>query len=131
MPAMSETVRLDQWLWAARFFRTRTLAKEAIEAGHVRCAGERCKVAKDVRVGMPLTVRRAGDEFEIVVDGLSTLRGGAPEAQRLYHELPDSIVRREQARTARQLAGQTVSGERPSKKGRRMLERFKRSLGAD
>lgn len=128
---MSESVRLDQWLWAARFFRTRTLAKEPIEAGHVRCAGERCKVAKDVRIGMPLTVRRAGEEFEIVVDGLSVQRGGAAEAQRLYHELPESLTRREQARTARQLAGQAVSSERPSKKGRRMLERFNRSLGVD
>ena len=64
---MSDTVRLDQWLWAARFFRTRTLAKEAIEAGHVRCDGERCKVAKDVRVGLQLTVRRGGRTLEIRV----------------------------------------------------------------
>jgi len=128
---MSEAVRLDQWLWAARFFRTRTLAKEAIEAGHVRHQGERCKVAKDVRVGMQLTVRRAGDEYEIVVDGLSTVRGGAPEAQKLYHELPESQARREQARLARHAAGPVFGNEKPSKKGRRMLERFKRSLGYD
>ncbi|WP_028081862.1 RNA-binding S4 domain-containing protein [Solimonas soli] len=128
---MSDAVRLDQWLWAARFFRTRSLAKQAIEAGHVRHEGERCKVARDVRVGMQLTVRRGGEEHEIVVDALSTVRGGAPEAQKLYHELPQSIARREAGRLARQAAAPVIDGGRPSKKGRRMLERFKRSLGQE
>jgi ribosome-associated heat shock protein Hsp15 len=126
---MSDPVRLDQWLWAARFFRTRTLAKEAIDAGHVRCDGERCKPAKDVRIGMRFIVRRGGEELEVVVDGLSAVRGGAPQAQQLYHELADSVARREQMRLVQRAAGQTISSERPSKKGRRMLERFKRGLG--
>ncbi|NKF23656.1 RNA-binding S4 domain-containing protein [Solimonas marina] len=128
---MSETVRLDQWLWAARFFRTRTLAKEAIEAGHVRCDGERCKVAKSVHAGMNLTVRRGGEEFAVVVAGLSTVRGGAPQAQQLYDETPDSTARREQARLMRQAAGPSFGNERPSKKGRRMIERLKRDWGQD
>lgn len=125
---MTDAVRLDQWLWAARFFRTRSLAKQAIEAGHVRCAGERCKVARDVRIGMELSVRRGGEELVVVVDGLSVQRGGAAQAQQLYHELPESAARREELRLARRLAGQAISSERPSKKGRRMIERFKRSF---
>lgn len=124
---MSETVRLDQWLWAARFFRTRTLAKEAIEAGHVRSGGERCKVAKDVRVGMTLEIRRGGEDFEIVVAGLSTVRGGAPQAQQLYDETAESQTRREQIRAQQQAAGANFSAEKPSKKGRRMIEKMKRS----
>src|SRR3546814_13139861 len=93
---MTDAVRLDQWLWAARFFRTRTLAKEAIEAGHVRCEGERCKVAKEVRVGMRLLVRRGHSDVEVIVEGLSIKRGGAPLAQQLYAETAASIANREQ-----------------------------------
>ncbi|NGY04681.1 RNA-binding S4 domain-containing protein [Solimonas terrae] len=125
---MSEAVRLDQWLWAARFFRTRTLAREAIEAGHVRCQGERCKVAKDVRLGMKLDVRRGNDAFEIVVTGLSIKRGGAPDARQLYEETAEGAQRREQLRLQLRAAGQTISDHRPSKKERRDLDRFKRSL---
>jgi ribosome-associated heat shock protein Hsp15 len=123
-----DAVRLDQWLWAARFFRTRTLAKDAIEAGHVRCHGERCKVARDVRPGMTLNVRRGHEELEIVVAGLSVKRGGAPEAQRLYTETAASIARREQLRLQSRAAGQAISDHRPSKKERRDLTRFKRGL---
>jgi ribosome-associated heat shock protein Hsp15 len=123
-----DAVRLDQWLWAARFFRTRTLAKDAIEAGHVRCNGERCKVAKDVRIGMTLNVRRGNEDFEIVVAGLSVKRGGAPEAQRLYSETEASTAQREQLRLQSRVAGQTFSDHRPSKKERRDLTRFKRGL---
>jgi ribosome-associated heat shock protein Hsp15 len=123
---MSEAVRLDRWLWAARFFRTRTLAKEAIEAGHVRCGGERCKVAKDVKIGMTLNLRRGHEDCEVVVTGLSTVRGGAPQAQQLYQEVPESIERRERARQQRQANGQDLGEHRPSKKDRRDLTRFKR-----
>lgn len=125
---MTDGVRLDQWLWAARFFRTRTLAKDAIEAGHVRCEGERCKVAKDVRIGMTLNVRRGSETFEIVVAGLSVKRGGAPAAQQLYTETADSAARREQLRLQLRATGQTISDHRPDKKERRDLTRFKRSL---
>lgn len=123
---MTETVRLDQWLWAARFFRTRTLAKEAIEAGHVRCGGERCKVAKDVRVGMQLLVKRGQNEVEVVVAALSIKRGGAPQAQQLYAETTASIARREQFKLQHEVAGQTMPEHRPSKKDRRDITRFKR-----
>ena len=118
-------VRLDKWLWAARLFKTRSLAKEAIESGHVRYDGERCKVSKSVRAGARLAVRRGADEIELVVEGLSDQRRGAPEAQRLYRETPQSIARREDARLQRTLAQGLVSHERPSKQQRRELLRFK------
>ena len=77
-PTSDAGVRLDKWLWAARFFKTRSLAKHAIESGHVRYDGERCKVSKSVAVGARLSVRRGADEIELVVDGLSDQRRGAP-----------------------------------------------------
>ena len=123
---MTDAVRLDQWLWAARFFRTRTLAKEAIEAGHVRCEGERCKVAKEVRVGMRLLVRRGHSDVEVIVEGLSIKRGGAPQAQQLYAETVESIAHREQLKLQHQADGQTLPDQRPSKKDRRAIARFKR-----
>ncbi|HEY9546439.1 MAG TPA: S4 domain-containing protein [Solimonas sp.] len=123
---MTDAVRLDQWLWAARFFRTRTLAKEAIEAGHVRCEGERCKVAKEVRVGMRLLVRRGHSDVEVIVEGLSIKRGGAPLAQQLYAETAESIAHREQLKLQHQADGQTLPDQRPSKKDRRAIARFKR-----
>ncbi|MGH8444426.1 MAG: RNA-binding S4 domain-containing protein [Solimonas sp.] len=128
---MTDAARLDQWLWAARFFRTRTLAKEAIEAGHVRHDGERCKVAKDVKPGMMLSVRRGHEELDVIVRGLSIKRGGAPEAQQLYEETADSVARRERRRSEQQAAGPVADSERPSKKGRRLIHRFKRSHSWD
>lgn len=125
LPSHDAEVRLDKWLWAARLFRTRSLAKEAIESGHVRYDGERCKVSKSVRPGARLEVRRGADEIELVVEGLSDQRRGAPEAQRLYRETPQSVARREDARLQRKLAQGLVSHERPSKQQRRELLRFK------
>lgn len=118
-------VRLDKWLWAARLFKTRSLAKDAIESGHVRYDGERCKVSKSVRAGARLAVRRGSDEIELIVEGLSDQRRGAPEAQRLYSETAQSLARREDARLQRKLAQGLVSHERPSKQQRRELLRFK------
>ena len=74
-------VRLDKWLWAARFFKTRSLAKQAIENGHVRYGGERCKVSKEVALGARLLIRQGWDEIEVTVRGLSAVRGGAPQAR--------------------------------------------------
>jgi ribosome-associated heat shock protein Hsp15 len=118
-------VRLDKWLWAARLFKTRSLAKDAIESGHVRYDGERCKVSKSVRAGARLAVRRGSDEIELIVEGLSDQRRGAPEAQRLYSETAQSLARREDARLQHKLAQGLVSHERPSKQQRRELLRFK------
>lgn len=122
-----DAVRLDLWLWAARFFRTRSLAKQAIEAGHVRYAGERAKVSKAVAVGATLTVRQGWDELEVVVLGVSDVRGGAPQARLLYEETAASRDRRATQALQRN-ASRIDMPERPTKKQRRAIHRFKRSL---
>jgi ribosome-associated heat shock protein Hsp15 len=121
-------VRLDKWLWAARFFKTRTLAKQAIESGHVRYDGERCKVSKEVAVGARIAVRRGWDDQEVRVRALSDVRRGAPEAQLLYQETDDSVQRREKHRLERQAAQQQAGPDRPTKQQRRLLQRLKRSM---
>lgn len=121
-----ESVRLDKWLWAARFFKTRALAKEAIEGGKVHCRGERCKPGKEPKVGDELSIRQGFDERRIKVEALSAVRRGAAEAQALYTETPDSVLKREQAAALRKAGalGMTTDG-RPSKKQRRQIEHFR------
>ena len=92
-----DKVRLDKWLWAARFFKTRALAKAAIEGGKVHCRGERCKPSKEPKVGDELLIRIGFDERTVVVRALSAVRRGAPEAQTLYEETPQSLAAREEA----------------------------------
>jgi ribosome-associated heat shock protein Hsp15 len=120
-------VRLDKWLWAARMFKTRSLAKQAIDSGHVRYDGERCKVSKNVLVGARLSVRRGSEDVELVVRGLSDQRRGAPQAQLLYEETGASRERREREQLQRKLAQGLVSDARPTKQQRRELLDFKRS----
>lgn len=119
-------VRLDKWLWAARFFKTRALAKAAIEGGKVHCKGERCKPSKEPKVGEELVIRTGFDERTVVIRALSGVRRGAPEAQLLYEETAESQVRREEAAAMRKAGalGLETSG-RPSKKQRRDLQRFR------
>jgi ribosome-associated heat shock protein Hsp15 len=121
-----DKVRLDKWLWAARFFKTRALAKAAIESGKVHCRGERCKPGKEPRVGDELQIRAGFDERTVVVQALSIVRRGAPEAQLLYSETPESIAKREQAAQMRKAGslGVTTDGK-PSKKQRRQLFQFR------
>jgi ribosome-associated heat shock protein Hsp15 len=121
-----DKVRLDKWLWAARFFKTRALAKAAIESGKVHCRGERCKPGKEPRIGDELQIRMGFDERTVVVQALSIVRRGAPEAQLLYSETPDSIAKREQAAEMRKAGnlGITTDGK-PSKKQRRQLFQFR------
>ena len=123
-----DRVRLDKWLWAARFFRTRALAKAAIEGGKVHCGGERCKPSKEPRLGDELTIRCGFDERTVIVRALSVVRRGAPQAQQLYEETADSIARREDA-AARRKAGSlgVLSEGRPSKKQRRQIHQFRDS----
>jgi ribosome-associated heat shock protein Hsp15 len=121
-------VRLDKWLWAARFFRTRSLAKQAIEAGKVKYNGARSKVSKDVEIGAWLTIRQGWDEVEVVVRELSDQRGGAPAARLLYTETEASRERRTRESELRRAANLLLSPDRPTKKQRRMIHRFKRSL---
>lgn len=122
-------VRLDVWLWAARFYKTRTLCKAAIEGGQVRVDGETVKPAKTVAVGMRLRIKQGTTLREVAVLGLSDARRGAPEAQQLYAETPESLARREQEQLARAAADGFVDTGKPSKKFRRAVVEFKRSLG--
>jgi ribosome-associated heat shock protein Hsp15 len=126
MSAPAESVRLDKWLWAARFFKTRSLAKQAIEGGKVRYNGERSKVSKEMEVGAKLNVRQGWDDLEIDVLALSAQRGSAPQARLLYAETAASIERREKAAAERKAhsAGMPITPGRPDKKQRRMIHRF-------
>lgn len=125
----SETkVRLDKWLWAARFFKTRALAKKAIEGGKVHYNGERCKSSKMAEVGAMLTLPQGWDEKRIEIIALSDQRRGAPEAALLYKETAESIKKRGEEAEKRKLlkAAMGAPENRPNKKDRRMIHRFKR-----
>ncbi|MCL4410369.1 MAG: S4 domain-containing protein, partial [Gammaproteobacteria bacterium] len=89
------TIRLDKWLWAARFFKTRGLARTAIQAGKVTYNGQRSKPAKTVELNALINVPRGTDRLEVIVRQLSDQRRGAPEAQLLYEETPESVKKRE------------------------------------
>ncbi|MES2684185.1 MAG: S4 domain-containing protein [Pseudomonadota bacterium] len=131
MPRRMSDVRLDVWLWAARFYKTRTLCKAAIENGQVRVDGETVKPAKSVAIGMRVRIKQGTTLREVSVLGLSDVRRGAPEAQQLYAETPESLAKREQEQLARQAADGAVSEGKPSKKFRRAVIQFKQSLGHD
>lgn len=121
------SVRLDQWLWAARFFRTRSLAKQAIENGRVDIDGQRAKPSRAVRVGDRLGIVRGDEAFEVDVVALSTVRGSAAVAHGLYGETDASVKRREEARALRaaQRDGFRAPEHRPDKRARRLI----RALG--
>lgn len=126
-PSPTDKVRLDKWLWAARFFKTRSLAKQAIEGGKVHYNGARSKVSKDVETGARLTIRSGWDEKEVEIIALSDQRRGAAEAQLLYRETDNSIEKRALAaehRKAFRGLGMAPQ-ERPNKKQRRQIHRFK------
>lgn len=125
-----EKVRIDKWLWAARFFRTRSLAKEAIEGGKVHCEGVRVKVSKEVKPGMVFTIRQGFDEKTVEVKALSEVRGPASVAQALYEETAESMARREQNTANRQAQNLAHPDHRPSKKDRRQIHKFQDSWKA-
>lgn len=120
------TVRLDLWLWAARFYKTRALAVEAIEGGKVEVNDAKAKRAKPVRLGDRVRLRLGPYEWRLVVRGLSERRGPATEAQRLYEEEPEGKALRERHAEQLKLAHQAFPPEkgRPTKKDRRDMERF-------
>jgi ribosome-associated heat shock protein Hsp15 len=131
-PEEDDKVRLDKWLWAARFFKTRALAKAAIESGKVHWRGERCKPGKEPRIGDEFQIRAGFDERTVVVQALSTVRRGAPEAQALYAETAESIAKRENAAAMRTAGGIGISTEgRPTKKQRRQLHQFRDTGNGD
>ena len=125
----SEKIRIDKWLWAARFFKTRTLAKTAIESGKVQLAGQRVKVSREVAPGDVLRIRQGWDEREVIVKGTSEQRRSAPIAQTLYEETSDSVARRERAAEARKAAGAMARPtQRPGKHERKALERLRKQF---
>nr|WP_298249751.1 ribosome-associated heat shock protein Hsp15 [uncultured Halomonas sp.] len=126
-----DSVRLDKWLWAARFFKTRGLAKKAIEGGKVHYNGGRAKTSKNVEVGAIIRVPQGWDIWEVEVMALSGQRRGAPEARALYRETEESVRRREREAEARRLTNQAMQHpvKRPDKKQRREIQRFQRNQG--
>jgi ribosome-associated heat shock protein Hsp15 len=121
-------VRADVWLWAARFFKTRSLAKQAIDGGKVQLNDASCKPAKAVSVGDRLRIGRGEERLEVEVLGLSEQRGPAPQAQALYRESEASLAAREAAKAQRKLVGAMAPPTRPDKHARRELRRLKDSM---
>jgi ribosome-associated heat shock protein Hsp15 len=121
----NDNVRIDKWLWAARFFKTRSLAAEAVDRGRVRIGGEPVKPARVVKIDDKIMIDNGSDRWEVVVLGLSGTRGSAPVARALYRETEESIVRRDNDQEARRLfpePGSSIKG-RPTKRDRRALSR--------
>jgi len=122
----SESIRIDKWLWAARFFKTRSLAADAVTGGKIDVNGARAKPSRIMRLGDKLSIRRGPYESTVVVKGLAKLRGPASEAQLLYEETEESIRRREltSAQLTLERPPEFHSPGRPSKKDRRAVLRF-------
>lgn len=121
-------VRADVWLWAARFFKTRSLAKQAIDGGKIDLNGSGCKPAKTVHVGDVLRISRGVERLEVEVLALSEKRGQASVAQALYRESEASVATREAAKAQRKLVGAMAPPGRPDKQERRELRRLKDSM---
>ena len=122
-------VRLDRWLWAARFFKTRSAAKDAIDGGKVHCGGVRAKPSKEIGVGDELVISRGISEQTVIVTGVAQLRGRATDAALLYRETDASIAARRAAAEQRRLVGGPVAAPpiRPDRRARRELLRMKQS----
>ena len=121
-----DKTRIDKWLWAARFFKTRSLATEAVNRGHVQIDKQDIKPARDVRVGDVLTIWQAKLPRIVVVMGISEQRGSAPVAQQLYAETPESVEQRTKAAEQRRLSPEpalAMEHGRPTKRNRRDLEK--------
>jgi len=120
-----DNVRLDKWLWAARFFKTRSLAQDAVDRGRVRIGGEPVKPARTVKINDRILIDNGSDRWEIIVAAISGARGPAPVARTLYFETDESIARRENDKLARRLYPEPsleIKG-RPTKRDRREMNR--------
>jgi ribosome-associated heat shock protein Hsp15 len=127
MQVFVDSVRLDKWLWAARFFKSRTLAVAAIEAGRVLVGEDRAKPARLIKVGERLKIAREQEKFELVIRGITELRKSAPLARLLYEETPESLLARQTVAENRRFynePSQDIAG-RPTKRHRRALDRWK------
>lgn len=124
-----ERVRIDKWLWAARFFKTRSDATEAVQGGHVHVGGQRVKPAKELRVGDTVEIRRRELRWTVVVTGIVDRRGPASVAATLYEETAESLAGREQQRLESRLARPLGAdlGARPTKQARRLIEALRRA----
>lgn len=122
----SEKCRIDKWLWAARFFKTRSLASTAIETGKIHVDGQRVKASKEVQIGQVMQIRNRQFEIEVIVTGLSTIRRGAPEAALLYEETPASIAKQAQSALNREVdyAARDRGAGRPTKRQQRDIRKF-------
>ncbi len=126
MGSNTEAVRLDKWLWAARFYKTRSIARTMVDGGKVHYNGQRSKPSKMVELGAVITLRQGNEEKTVTIEKISDQRRGAPEAQTLYSETADSIEKREQEALRRKLNAHNPSPERrPDKKQRRDIIKFK------
>ncbi len=121
-----ENFRLDKWLWAARFFKTRSIAADAVESGKVRVDGDRAKPAKALKIGMLVSIRHKDFEIECEVTGLSNIRHGAPDAALLYAETEESLAKRNHAKITREAdhAVRERGAGRPTKRQQRDIKRF-------
>lgn len=126
MSSPTSTVRLDKWLWAARFYKTRSVARNMVDGGKVHYNGQRSKPSKIVELGAVITLRQGNEEKTVTIDKISDQRRGAPEAQTLYTETQESVAKREQHAQDRKLHAVSPSPERrPDKKQRRNIIKFK------
>lgn len=118
--------RLDKWLWAARFYKTRSLATDAIDGGKIHVDGDRVKPAKEVRVGQLIHIRRKELDMDVVVKALSVTRRGAPEAALLYDETPESLAKRDNAAVTKEAdhANRERGAGRPTKRQLRDIKKF-------
>jgi ribosome-associated heat shock protein Hsp15 len=126
---MSDDVRLDKWLWAARFFKTRALAREAVSGGKVHLNGQRAKPSRNVKIGDSIDISRGHFRYEITVDAVSDRRGPAREAAKLFTESEESVEKRTaiaQELALRRRAAPVPPASRPDKRSRRRIIRFTR-----
>jgi ribosome-associated heat shock protein Hsp15 len=127
-----ERQRIDKWLWAARFYKTRSLAVEEIDRGRIEVNGQAAKPSREVKAGDVVSLRQGHVQRAVVVKGLSGVRGPAPVAQQLYEETAESLRARELAAEQRRYAPEpanTIEHGRPTKRGRRDLEDAQRGWG--
>ena len=129
-----DRLRIDKWLWAARFYKTRSLATDEIDKGRVIINGQEIKPAREVKVGDTVAVRREGVTRTVIVRGVSDVRGPAPVAQQLYEETPESVQERQRAADQRHYAREpalAIEHGRPTKRGRRELDEAQRQGWGD
>lgn len=126
-----ESLRIDKWLWTARFFKTRKLASDAVSGGKVHANGQRCKASKEIKIGTKLLIHKEQYSWDISILGLNNQRRPASEAVLLYEETAESVEKRQQQiienKEARQLLPHSERERRPNKKQRRQIHRFKQS----